>query len=361
MTARSMPRISRQILDEAAAWFVEFRVGDDDKSAHQQFGNWLRRSPEHIQAYLELTGVWTDLPTLAASLKPDVDQLIALARSSPDIAAIGRALPASKPESRSPRRLWIGAAVAAGLCGIVLSVLLVLHGERTYATETGEQRSVTLADGSTVDLNAQSRLLVSFSKHERTVRLLRGQALFRVAKDKTRPFVVHAESATVRAVGTLFDVDQLEHEAVVTVLEGRVLVAPDQLARRAASGAAADTATTLVQPSADTPLYVSAGEQVTVGASAATGPIHADVIAATSWTRRELTFDNTRLRDVVNDFNRFNARPIVIEDQRLSDLAITGVYSSTDPTSLLRFLRAQAGISVAETDSVIRISEKPAR
>ena len=93
-----------------------------------------------------------------------------------------------------------------------------------YATEIGERRSITLADGSTVDLNARSRVRIEFSKKERRVDLLDGQALFQVTKDKNRPFIVSSGDATVRAVGTQFDVYRRTNSTTVTVLEGRVAV-----------------------------------------------------------------------------------------------------------------------------------------
>ncbi len=93
-----------------------------------------------------------------------------------------------------------------------------------YSTDIGERRSITLADGSTVDLNARSKLRIEFSSAERRVELLDGQALFQVAKDKQRPFIVHSGDATVRAVGTQFDVYRKDSGTTITVLEGRVAV-----------------------------------------------------------------------------------------------------------------------------------------
>src|SRR4029077_9414852 len=92
------------------------------------------------------------------------------------------------------------------------------HRYPLYSTDIGERRSITLADGSTVDLNARSQLRVEFSKSERRVELLDGQALFQVAKDKQRPFIVHSGDATVRAVGTQFDVYRKDSGTTITVL-----------------------------------------------------------------------------------------------------------------------------------------------
>jgi len=107
--------------------------------------------------------------------------------------------------------------------------------------DVGEQRSIALADGSIIDLNARSRIRVRLSKDERDVELLQGQALFHVAKDNSRPFVVRSDTTVVRAVGTEFDVYRKKNGTVITVLEGRVVVespyaATDQLSPRRVKG-----------------------------------------------------------------------------------------------------------------------------
>src|SRR5205807_1325966 len=95
---------------------------------------------------------------------------------------------------------------------------------QVYATAIGEQRSVVLKDGSMIQLNSRSRVEVRYTDHDRKIALKEGQALFTVARDTQRPFLVSAGDTAVRAVGTQFDVNRLETEIVVTVLEGKVAV-----------------------------------------------------------------------------------------------------------------------------------------
>jgi transmembrane sensor len=219
----------------------------------------------------------------------------------------------------------------------------------TYTTEIGERRSITLSDGSTIDLNARSKVRIHFSKAERDVELVDGQALFEVAKDKARPFVVKSGDTQVRAVGTQFDVYRKQSGTTVTVIEGRVEV-------RSPESALAPT----LEGSAEAPIFVSAGEQITVTAHrlSAVQPKRTDVAAATAWTHHRLVFDGSRLGDVVVDFNRYNTRQLVIETPDLQDFHVSGVYSSTDPASLVRFLRAQPGMEISETGSEVRIAHK---
>src|ERR1700683_3463602 len=91
---------TRDIVAEASAWFVEFREGNVPSSTRARFDEWLRRSPEHIQAYLEVSAAWSELPTSDPEGRIDVDALVARARTAPEenIIALGGAagIPASR-------------------------------------------------------------------------------------------------------------------------------------------------------------------------------------------------------------------------------------------------------------------------
>jgi transmembrane sensor len=205
----------------------------------------------------------------------------------------------------------------------------------TYTTATGEQRSIVLADGSLVELNSRSKIQVRFSEQQRSVSLLDGQALFQVAKDRARPFVVASDGTTVRALGTQFDVYKKPNGTVVTVVEGRVAI----LRKRAA-------------------VYLGAGEQLIVTPMSEQKTAHPNVASATAWTQRQLIFESASLSDVAQEFNRYNERQLVIEDSNIHDFHISGVFSSTDPASLIRFLRQRPDVQVVETATEIRIAKK---
>lgn len=352
--------MNKQIIEEAAEWFVEFSTGEADRTTKQAFDEWLRKSPEHVRVYLELLPLWEDAALPVPGEHSSADELIAWARKPENIVPWSGTRDskelgensnrtnrtAERPPGSRPLlpRSALAACVALAVV-VVGSVFWSLTRGETYATGVGEQRIIKLDDGSTVELNTASRVRVHFSAHQRDLDLVAGQALFRVAKDPTRPFIVASNDTRIRAVGTEFDVYRRESDTTVTVLEGQVAVL-----NNTARGAAGDLAAT--------PL--SAGEQITVKASMAAAspplPKRANVVATTAWTQHRLVFDSTPLTMVAAEFNRYNTRHLIVEEKGLSEFHISGSFASTDPSSLLRFLETQPGLTVHETTADIRIS-----
>ena len=440
-----------QIYEEASEWIVKNRDGSLGAQEKQSFDAWLRESPQHVRAYLEMSSVWEDVPSLDPAWNQDAGDLIARARadnnlvsfSSPPLSAVSgvrrpdsrlrdavgnrRKRTESPPApseaiaqpllhladqegARTNRRVRLFGALAA-------SILIAFAGgwfylqRGVYSTDVGEQRSLALADGSTVELNSRSRIKVQYTEHERHIDLLEGQALFHVAKNKWRPFIVTAADTRVRAVGTAFDVYKTSSGAVVTVVEGRVAVRTGERSEGASSGlqlggnvspnVAESLTSTKPTPSlrideagravsssqealasagiarrqadasgsASAPessgiqavageILLAAGEQIVVTPTIVTSPKRANVAAATAWTQRSLVFASAPLTEVAQEFNRYNARRLVIEDPRLAEFHVSGVFSSVEPTLLLRFLRTQPELVVEETDAEIRIRRK---
>jgi transmembrane sensor len=381
--------MNTQIYEEASEWIVHHREGELDQSGKHAFDAWLRRSPEHVRAYLEMSSIWEDVSSLDPASNASTDELIARARRADKIVPFGvdpsqtlrfYKAPArfpidGKPRGFSRRQLMAASIVTACLGGVFAS----LNWKPDYSTAIGEQRSITLADGSTIDLNARSRIRVRFSEHERDIDLLEGQALFHVAKNKERPFVVHSDGVAVRAVGTEFDVYQKKSGTTVTVVEGRVSVldtvgivepalkptpgspgTPESGPPRL-NGSNLDPgrpAGTVQLATSNHAVFLSAGQQLTITPTAVSLPAPANIAAATAWTQHRLVFESATLADVAEEFNRYNTRQLIIEDAQLSNIHISGAFSSVEPALFLRFLRAQAEISVEETDKEIRISKK---
>lgn len=364
--------MNTQIYEEASEWVVQHRTGELGAQDRRRFDAWLRQSPQHVSAYLEMSSIWEGVPQIDASLNPTAAQLIEQSRVDSNVVPLGKADPFLSNTSiavskrRNTTRLWYSIAATALLS---LGIAGWLYEQRgVYATGIGEQRTVTLADGSVVELNSKSRIKVRYSQRERSIDLLQGQALFRVAKDPNKPFIVASAGTYVRAVGTQFDVYKKSAGTVVTVVEGRVAVT-GQRSRNAAGAPPlpnhepqrtlpATNSAHGLQPKPGEVL-LAAGEQLLI-ADAVSVPQPANIEAVTAWTQQRLVFDYTPLAEVAEEFNRYNQRRLVIEDRGLQVFHVSGSFSSTDPTLLLRFLRDQPGILVNETPSEIRISRREA-
>jgi transmembrane sensor len=389
MQPKAPLKLNDQVYQEACEWFVEFRSGDLDDAGRRRFDLWARKSPEHLAAYLEIAAIWSDGSALDPDLKWDPKTLIAQAAAdatnvvpltdrsrTANASTVVSNTPSelapdkldaqqSRPGKSSPRWFRVAASIAA--VGLIVGTTIWYQNFRMpiYATTFGEQRSITLNDGSVIDINSHSKIRVRYSAQERVVDLLEGQALFHVAKNPTRPFLVSSATTQVRAVGTEFDVYQKHSGTVVSVVEGRVAVL---LQSDAASGETID----LRQITADhqdesgarqpgsrgnAPIFLAAGEQVLVTTTAVQKANHPNIAIATSWTQRQLEFDSASLSEVAEEFNRYNKRQLIIEDPTLYDFHISGVFSSSDPASLVRFLRERPGVRVTETASEIRVSK----
>ena len=369
-------KLNNQIYQEASQWFVECRAGDLDDKTRRAFDSWLRKSPEHMRAYLELSAIWNEGPLLDPHGKFDRDTLIAQAAADRDdvidwsgsrngIESLAAAsAPAQQDHRWFPRRRF--AAIAASMVLAAAAALFYLQTVQapTYATAIGEQRSLALVDGSTVELNSRSKIVVRYSPQGRNVELLQGQALFRVAKDASRPFIVKTGATLVRAVGTEFDVYQKRDGTVVTVVEGRVAILTGHaLPDPGAPPSAIDEPrrSNLEFPTVPKEqvgnILVAAGEQLTVTPELIKIAEHPNIANATAWTQRQLVFESASLADVADEFNRYNDRQLIVADPRLETFHVSGVFSSTDPASLIRFLRARPELRILETESQIRIEE----
>jgi transmembrane sensor len=356
MDPETKPAFNPQISEEAAEWFLEFRSGDVTIEARRGFSEWLRLSPEHLRAYLEVAAIWEEGAVLDVQRRHDVEALIALANAEENVVPLSAAT-ANAPAAAG-RRGWPAhsvrrLAIAASLFVVAVSLFgLLFLNQGEYSTGIGEQRTLALADGSMVQLNTRSRIRERYSDQERAIDLLEGQALFQVARDTERPFIVRVDGALIRAVGTQFDVYRRREGATVTVLEGRVEIqapegnfTPRMQARTDGERAGGGRG-----------MFLNAGQQLTVTPDMEPEPATVNITVATAWTQRRLIFESATLSEVAEEFNRYNRVQITLMDDDVVDFHISGVYSSTDPGSLVRFLQARRGIEVVEAGDEIRIS-----
>jgi transmembrane sensor len=357
--SRDPASIPPQIVDAASDWFILMREPSVSIENREAFSRWLRESPVHVGAYLEIARLWADAAHVDRNFPAEPDQ-----HQLAEVVPLREAdvkLPASRDHRTEPasrKRISVAlAAVILGVCVIIGGTLWYRQQASTYRTEVGEQRVITLEDGSTLRLNSRSAIRVRMSPELRHIELMEGQALFQVEQDSARPFIVKSGAVAIRAVGTQFDVDQKKSGTTVTVMEGRVSVALLQpQARRvdtrfsarpnenSQSGAAA---------------VLSAGEQLRVAQSGAIEPPRkADTIAATSWLKQELHFDGQPLSEVVEEFNRYARIPIVLDDPSLGAVRVNAVFHTTNPDALLRFIARFDAIQVVRSKKEIRIFKR---
>jgi transmembrane sensor len=217
-----------------------------------------------------------------------------------------------------------------------------------FETRHGEQLSRRLADNSILHLNTDSAVTIRYGKNERLVMLTSGQANFEVAHEPDRAFRVIAGSAEVVDLGTKFDV-RLQHDStVVTVIEGRVAVAPSPATEELGTGSNQSPARRVVQLGADQQIIVTEGEWPATPASV-------DSQCTTAWLRREIVFDHEPLERVAAEYNRYTAKPIEIATPSLRNLQISGVFATDDTEAFVAFLRSLKGVRVEVTETRIRV------
>lgn len=343
---------------EACAWFAEFRAEGMTADTRMRFDEWLRKSPEHIQAYLEVAAGWSELPTADPNGCIDIQALIARARESREENVVPFTN-ARGSQRHTGNRFWTPALAASFALLTLLfgaGLLFWTYHVGAYTTNIGEQRTLSLPDGSTVVLNALTTVRVRYSNTLREVDLIQGQAFFHDIEDPKRPFIVRMRGATVRAVGTQFDIDTANNAALVTVIEGKVAVADESSPDLPADTHGLPLETVSLQREAPNSVFVSAGQQLVVTAKLIEKPQRADIKSATAWLQGHLVFDDTPLVKVAAQFNLYSSRRLVITDPALQTIGVSGVYSSADPESLIGFLRAQPGLTVVETPTEITVS-----
>jgi transmembrane sensor len=347
-------------LTQASEFFVEFRAGDGSAALRARFEKWIRSSPANVQAYLEIAAGWTELPTADPEGRIDLRELLAAARNGGDDNVVQLRPSRTDAKYRLPTQLrarpWVIAASLALMIGLIGTGFWVYTSEgSTYSTGIGEQRTLLLADGSTVILNALTTVRVHMTKEVRRITLVRGQAYFRDTDEPTRPFIVRSGDSTVRAIGTQFDVDKESLRTVVTVLEGKVAVANslawiERINRAALLRDLAKPATNL------NGVLVSTGEQVTLLPQNIPPPRRVDLGAVVAWLQHRLVFEDTPLEKVAEEFNLYNRQRLVIADPSLRTIGVSGSYSISDPAALIGFLRSQPTLRVIEKDDQILVT-----
>ena len=348
------------IAEQASEWFVAHTEGTLEARDAAKLAAWFKESPTHIEEFLGVSAVANDLQRVRTDPHYAVAAILerAQAGESDNVQPLWPRL--ARSHRGTPFGGWLAASAAVAACA-VLSVALFLKMNRQpveqvrapdafltlqLATHHGEQLTRRLADNSILHLNTDSAVSIRYSSKERFVTLTSGQATFEVAHDAHRVFRVHAGSADILDLGTIFDVRLDDSSAVVTVVQGRVSVGRTTPARSFSS-----------QPIEAQPIELGANQQLRVSANALpNGPVAVDAENTTAWLHRKVVFNNEPLEKVASEFNRYSNKPIEISTLALRRLRISGVFATDDPDAFVAFLRSLKGVRVEVTATQIRVS-----
>jgi transmembrane sensor len=202
--------------------------------------------------------------------------------------------------------------------------------DHTLRTQASEWRTIPLADGSSVSAAPYTRIHHDIGDEERLITLERGSAVFKVAKDSSRPFLVDAGFAIIRATGTEFGVEIEGNELHVTVSEGSVIVSPVDSAGKFAA----------------VPLVVD--EKLTISSAGGTAVVPVNSEESLEWADRRLTFkEGDDIGDAVARFNRYNGIKMVVDDA-LARLQMRGAFDANDPASFAAAVHKRTGASLTK-------------
>ncbi|WP_343315375.1 FecR family protein [Brucella sp. BE17] len=290
--------------DEAIGWLVKLHSGVATPVDHDAFADWRTLSDQHEAAARDAEAVWSGIGVAGPQFRRKNRELTVTRRA----ALCGG--------------IFLLAGVVLQRTGFIGPQLFA-----DYVTGIGEQRTIALADGSSVSLNADTALSVDMRPEKRSLQLFYGQATFDVAPDRARPFVVSAAAGKIEAIGTSFDIDIRTENVAVTVLSGLVEVSTD-----------ADPITAVEVSGNERVLYDRAGS--------AFSPEVVDADIETSWRRGRLIFNQRKLGDVISELERYRRGKIVIANNELRALNVTGAFDLTAPETILDTLASTLPIRI---------------
>jgi len=302
---------SQQLDEEASLWAT--RIEGGDLSAHDQaaLSAWLKVCPEHPKAL-------ANYRELSARIDAQIEVQLG--------AAVETVLREQKTARKRRRVFAATLAAAAAIAG----VFFIMAGRpQNLTTKTAERHVATLEDGTQVDLNARTALNIDFTRDERRIRLVSGEALFTVSKDAKRPFIVKTSMGSVRVTGTVFNVRTANTEQVeVTVLEGTVHVRPP-----------GDTAR---EQSMTAGLQAVLNEQNVIVRTLPEGA----ALDAVAWRQGQVVLDDTPLGEAIERFAAYHARAIVV-DSKVANLRLGGRYSLDDLNGFLESIESVLPVQVS--------------
>ncbi len=297
--------------EQAIYWLTLLTSGETGDEQRRAFKAWLAENTAHQTAWNNAQLLWNDVSMLTDA----------------DIAGIGGPSKKTTTSLRPHRLIFSYPGLSLAAC-VLVSAVLWMHDISwylaDYRTGTGIQKSITLADGSSVQLNTDTAVSVDYSPSIRRLTLHGGEAWFKVAPDPGRPFEVSTDYGTIRALGTAFDVKNAEGLVTVTVYQHavRVQLANGEKVDRLPEGAALKFNKTL------------RGLE-----------IRTNLTEAGAWHEQHIVFQDRKLQDVIKELNRYRKGRIVIINSALNELPLTGTFDTNNPDEALLMIQQSLGLA----------------
>jgi len=348
-TDASASLLDSERFEVACDWFVRLREQPESQELLRAWLEWYRRDERNRAAFEEVREIWCTIGVLEHAPQGNAAAAVA--------------------QPRRPQRSRV-LLLAATLAALAIGVGLLLTAQRTapdaevrsFVTAPSEHRAFTLSDGSRIELAGDSSVRTTLRPHIRDIELLKGEAYFRVAHDKARPFIVHADALHVRAVGTSFDVRTTGDRVVVAVEEGTVVVEP-----RAESSSTVDSVLSLFRTPAHTkpgaepmrPLNLRGGQEVAVGLPTQELqllPIEPTAVA--SWREGRLRFAREPLGSVIASVRAATGRDIEVANAEIGELRFTGTVFSARVDAWVEGLPAIFPVTVRQEGATLMIAPR---
>lgn len=328
-------------MDDAIAWSIRLAEPDIGDEELLEFSAWLDADQKNRDAFERVSAFESSLDDAVADC--------AAAQAADHEITPSMVTPLPLHTKITSRRAWIagGAALLAACAVLFVTVRKETLVEPTlYATDIGQQKNVALADGTMIELNTATTIIVAPDGVTRHVTLKRGEALFHVAKDSAHPFLVTVGARRVRVVGTVFSVQRNKKDITVVVAEGKVAVGPS-------TPASSDTTT-------DERHLVPGDKLVYANDTGATMIERVDPARALAWHRGYLVYENTPLAQVIADLNRYFPHPVSLEGAELQAQHFSGVLKIDSEAAVLRRLQQFLPLTVKkEADGRIILRSPP--
>jgi len=324
MSRQAMEHASPDLPSNAEEWLARLHSPARSPQDEEAFERWRTSDPDHAAAYAEVEYLHRNA---------------ALLGGDPLLRAVARAARRDftrRQQARPARRTWwIAAGLAAGLLLTVSIVQMMADrpdlGGQTYAAGVGLPRSITLSDGTEVELDAETSLIARFGGHQREVILRNGRAQFHVAHHDARPFLVVADGNVIRDIGTIFQVSRGADGVTVGLLEGSVSVSRDTVGHAWVSD-------------------LKPAQQLHIDASGQAGRVtRLDVEEARGWTRGELAFSEQRLDELLQAMNRYSQTQLRLGDPSLAGMKVSGRFHAGDQQALAEALAQGWKLRVVRT------------